>query len=289
MKSPAEFIAAAVDADALVELAQEAVRIPSITPHEAAFADWVRTQLEAGGWSEVSLVEVESGRLNVYSRAGEGEMDARSLVLAGHLDTVQADDWTAEWIGADRADPFAGHVIDGEIWARGVTDQKGGICSIIEAIRAVYRAGYRLRGSVIGLFVCDEESGQPGSGLSLGMRAAVAELFEGAEQRPRLCGVHGAHHRAPSTPRRWVFLIADITLVGRSAYFGTPHLGGGRLASGPCAAKRVVGIRRDAANRRGAPTVGRTVPVGHQGRVRGQHRRSWKIRVVAHPKTSPRR
>lgn len=147
MKSPAEFIAAAVDGDALLELAQEAVRIPSITPNEAAFADWVRTQLEAGGWSEVSLVEVEPGRPNVYSRAGEGEMDAGSLVLAGHLDTVQADDWTEEWIGADRADPFAGHVIDGEIWARGVTDQKGGICSIIEAIRAVYRAGYRLRGS----------------------------------------------------------------------------------------------------------------------------------------------
>ena len=231
MKSPAEFIAAAVDGDALVELAQEAVRIPSITPNEAAFADWVRTQLEAGGWSEVSLVQVEPGRPNVYSRAGEGEMDARSLVLAGHLDTVQADDWAEEWIGADRADPFAGHVIDGEIWARGVTDQKGGICSIIEAIRAVYRAGYRLRGSVIGLFVCDEESGQPGSGLSLGMRAAVAELFEGAEQRPAF-----AVYTEPTTGAIYTaqmgFLIADITLVGRSAYFGTPHLGVDALRAG---------------------------------------------------------
>ena len=180
MKSPAASIAAAVDGDALVALARDAVRIPSITPNERPFADWVKTELEESGWNEVDLVEVAPGRPNVYSLTGEGE--GRSLVLAGHLDTVHADDWTQEWAGADRAGPFVGHLIDEEIWARGVTDQKGGICSIIEAIRAVDRAGFRLRGPVTGLFVCDEESGQPGSGLSLGMRAAVGDLFE--KRRP---------------------------------------------------------------------------------------------------------
>ena len=51
-------------------------------------------------------------------------------------------------------------------------------------LRAVRRAGFRLRGRVRGLFVCDEESGQPGSGLSAGMRAAVQHLFEGERTTP---------------------------------------------------------------------------------------------------------
>ncbi len=229
MKSPAASVAAAVDGDALVALARDAVRIPSITPNERTFADWVKSQLEESGWNEVDLVEVAPGRPNVYSRTGEGE--GRSLVLAGHLDTVHADDWTQEWAGADRADPFAAHVIEGEMWARGVTDQKGGICSIIEAIRAVGRAGYRLRGSVTGLFVCDEESGQPDSGLSLGMRAAVGDLFEERGQAPDF-----AVYTEPTTGAIYTaqmgFLIAEINLVGKSAYFGTPQLGVDALRAG---------------------------------------------------------
>ena len=231
MTDHAASVAASVDEGALVNLAREAVRIPSVTPDEAAFAEWVRDLLEKGGWNEVSLLEVEPGRPNVHAYAGDPDGGGRSLVLAGHLDTVHADDWTQEWAGTDRADPFRAHVIDGEIWARGVTDQKGGICSIIEAVRAVRRAGYRLAGSLTGLFVCDEESGQPGSGLSVGMRAAMRDLVGGGGKAPDF-----AVYTEPTTGAIYTaqmgFLIADITLAGRSAYFGTPELGVDALAAG---------------------------------------------------------
>lgn len=231
MTEHAASVAAAVDEGALVNLAREAVRIPSVTPDEAAFADWVRDRLEEGGWNEVSLLEVEPGRPNVHAHAGDRDGGGRSLMLAGHLDTVHADDWAQEWVGTDRADPFRAHVIDGEIWARGVTDQKGGICSIIEAVRAVRRAGYRLAGSLTGLFVCDEESGQPGSGLSVGMRAAMRDLAGGGGKTPDF-----AIYTEPTTGAIYTaqmgFLIADITLAGRSAYFGTPELGVDALAAG---------------------------------------------------------
>ena len=228
-RSPADEVAAAVDGDALVELVLEAVRIPSVTPDETDFAEWVRERMEEGPWSRVRLVEAEPGRPNVYAEAGPA--GGRSLVLAGHLDTVHADDWVREWSGTERADPFAGTIVDGEIWARGVTDQKAGICSIIEAMRAVGRAGYRVAGPVTGLLVCDEESGQPGSGLSLGMRAGVDHLFGGPGNPPDF-----AVYTEPTTGAVYTaqmgFLIADIALVGRSAYFGTPDLGVDALRAG---------------------------------------------------------
>ena len=229
MKSVADLVAEAVDPEELVGLVLEAVRIPSITPQETAFAGWVSEQLAKGAWSGVRVEEVEPGRPNVYAVAGGSA--GRSLVLAGHLDTVHADDWVREWAGSDRADPFTGHVSEGEIRARGVTDQKAGICSIIGAVRAVGRAGYRLAGPLTGVFVCDEESGQPGSGLSIGMRAAVSHLFSDPGRIPDF-----AIYTEPTTGAVYTaqmgFLIADITLAGRSAYFGTPEQGVDALRAG---------------------------------------------------------
>ena len=229
VRSPADEIAAAIDEEELVGLVLEAVRIPSVTPDETAFAGWVRSRLEEGPWNRVRLVEAEPGRPNVYAEAGRPQ--GRSLVLAGHLDTVHADDWAREWSGTDRADPYAGTIVDGEIWARGVTDQKAGVCSIIEVARAVDRAGYRLAGPLTAVLVCDEESGQPGSGLSIGMRSAVSDLFGGPGQAPDF-----AIYTEPTTGAIYTaqmgFLIADITLAGRSAYFGTPELGVDALRAG---------------------------------------------------------
>ncbi len=229
MRSAPDRVAEAVDQVELVGMVLEAVRIPSITPHEAAFAGWVREQLAIGPWSEVRVEEVEPDRPNVYAEAGGP--DGRSLVLAGHLDTVHADDWVREWAGSDLADPFTGHISEGEIRARGVTDQKAGICSIIEAVRAVDRAGYRLSGTLTGVFVCDEESGQPGTGLSIGMRAAAATLFPDAGRVPDF-----AIYTEPTTGAVYTaqmgFLIADITLSGKSAYFGTPEQGIDALRAG---------------------------------------------------------
>ena len=226
-------VADAVDAEALVELVRDAVGIPSVTGTEADFADWVRQQTSAGGWDEVRAADVAPDRPNVYAFSGTPG-DGRSLVLAGHLDTVAVDDWHQEWQGTERADPFGAHVIDGEIWGRGVADQKAGICAVIEALRAVCRCGYRPGGRVTGLFVCDEESGQPGSGVSAGMRAAMTDVFDGA-------GTDGppadfAIYTEPTTSAVYTaqmgFCIADVALIGRSAYFGTPELGVDALRAG---------------------------------------------------------
>ncbi|MCY3561987.1 MAG: M20 family metallopeptidase [bacterium] len=225
----AEAAAGAVDGEALVELVRAAVGIPSITGAEGEFADWVAAQLASGGWDEVRTAEVASGRPNVYGVAGAPGW-GRSLVLAGHLDTVATDDWRAHWHGTDRADPFGAHLVDGAIWGRGVADQKAGICATIEALRALGRTGHRPAGPVTALFVCDEESGQPGSGVSAGMRAALGDVLGAAP------AADFAIYTEPTTSAIYTaqmgFLIADVCLEGRSAYFGTPELGIDALRAG---------------------------------------------------------
>ena len=227
--STASRVAEAVDGEAVTELVREAVRIPSVTPNEEDFARWAWRQMaESDAFDSAELFECEPGRPNVCGTAGDGA--GGSLLLAGHLDTVAIDDWRQHWRGTDREDPFGAQVIDGEIWGRGVADQKAGICATIEAVRAFGRAGLRPAGRVSTLFVCDEESGQPGSGVSAGMRAAV----EGrAGPRP---DADFAIYTEPTTSAIYTaqmgFLIADIAYTGTSAYFGRPEFGVDALRAG---------------------------------------------------------
>ncbi len=229
MTSVAVRVASAVDGEAVTELVREATRIPSVTPNEEEFARWACRQMsESDAFDSAELFECEPGRPNVCGTAGDGA--GRSLLLAGHLDTVAVEDWSQHWAGTDREDPFGAHVIDGELWGRGVADQKAGICAIIEAVRAFGRVGLRPAGRVSTLFVCDEESGQPGSGVSAGIRASV----EGrAGPRP---DADFAIYTEPTTSAIYTaqmgFLIADIAYTGVSAYFGRPELGVDALRAG---------------------------------------------------------
>ncbi len=227
--SAPERAAAAVDGAEVVRLVREATRIPSVTPNEEAFAQWVLDSMHAtGAFDDAGSVEFDSARHNVWGSVGGGS--GRSLLLAGHLDTVTTEDWSQHWQGTDRADPFGAHLIDGAIWGRGVADQKGGICAIIEALSAVRRAGCRPAGEVLALFVSDEESGQPASGVSAGMKAAVQGRGGPVPE------ADFAIYTEPTTSAIYTaqmgFLIADITYVGVSAYFGRPELGIDALRAG---------------------------------------------------------
>ena len=223
-----EAVAEAVNPHGLTELVQEAVRIPSVTPHERDFAQWVHGQLQDGAWERVQLSPCAENRPNVYASTGRG---GPSLILAGHLDTVHADDWRAHWAGTDRADPYAAPIIDRAIWGRGAADQKAGICAVVEALRAINRTGHKPKGSITALFVCDEESGQPGSGVSAGMKTAIADGVIPQDHPPDFL-----IYTEPTTSAIYTaqmgFLIAQITLTGRSAYFGRPEQGVDALQAG---------------------------------------------------------
>jgi acetylornithine deacetylase len=220
----------AVDEAAAVDWLRRAVQTPSITGNEMAFAALVAAELDACGADEVHVEEVEPGRPIVWS-VTHGTGGGPSVLLTGHLDTVRVDGWRERWEGTEREDPFAAAVVHGAVWGRGAGDLKAGIASAMGALRTLRDAGTALRGDVITLWICDEESGEPGLGRSIGMRMATERIAAGAIPRadfaiyvePTGLAVYAAQIG---------FLIADISVEGRSAYFGRPHEGVDALRAG---------------------------------------------------------
>ena len=145
------------------------------------------------------------------------------------------------WAGTERADPFGGAVVDGEIWGRGAGDLKAGICATLAAARLLRRRRVcRLPREILFAFVGDEESGEPGSGVSAGMKAFVAEIEAGAVPRPDIA-VYVEPTQLNVYAAQMGFLICDITVTGKLRLFRRAGARR-RCAEGrPCGAVGAVG------------------------------------------------
>jgi acetylornithine deacetylase len=168
----------------LVAALQELVRTPSQTGTEGVAQEVVqRLMLDQGlnvdVWEpsaemlapyaeHVTLAGGFSGRPNVVGTL-EGGGEGRSLILNGHIDTVDAADVTA-W----DADPHSGEIRDGVLFGRGSCDMKAGVVSNLFALRALQAAGFAPAGTVIIESTIAEEDGGSGA-LSAVLRGYVAD------------------------------------------------------------------------------------------------------------------
>ena len=113
---------------------------------------------------EVEYVEVPEERLMELAPLGEGlprvsvvgylgEKTRRpNIHFTGHYDVVpEGTGWTTE--------PYGCEIRDGNIYARGSSDQKSGIVSQIFAAYALKKAGLKLKGTFIASATPDEETG----------------------------------------------------------------------------------------------------------------------------------
>jgi acetylornithine deacetylase len=147
--------------------------------------------------------------------------DRAGLVLSGHMDVVPADE--AGW----RSDPFT-LTDEGDRWVgRGACDMKGFLA--LAANLAVEAAARRLRAPLALVFTYDEEVGtlgakrlleSYGSGPALPRAAVIGEPTS-----LRVARAHKGH------------LKLRITLHGKSAHSGYPHLGANAIEP----AGRVIG------------------------------------------------
>lgn len=177
-RQAADAVDAAWAADALARL----VRTPSVTGDEGAVQDVVAKLLADAG-ARVERLEPDPGMARqdpdwpgeemprdrlpiVLGRLGRP--GGRRVVLVGHVDVVPIGDpttWTRDPWAAER---------DGErLYGRGAADMKGGVASILAAVRAIVAAGLedRIRGEILIASVPSEEDG--GQGMLAAIRAGV--------------------------------------------------------------------------------------------------------------------
>ncbi|WP_349410664.1 peptidase [Pseudalkalibacillus sp. SCS-8] len=87
-----------------------------------------------------------------------GTGGGKSIVLNGHIDVVPPGDLN-QW----EAEPYSGHIEDGKMYGRGVTDMKGGNLALLLAVQCLKDLGVTLKGDVLFHSVIEEESGGAGT------------------------------------------------------------------------------------------------------------------------------
>lgn len=218
-----EKLHAALDRDDAIALLRGAIGAESITGNEANFVGFLERQMRARKIDGIAVSDFLPGRPNIRGeRRGDGT--GKRLLFIGHTDTVHVDGWREHWAGTEREDPFGAPIIDGQIWGRGAGDLKAGICSSLAALSLLDKAGIKLKGDVAFAFVGDEESGQPGTGVSAGIKDYTASIETGAVAKPDFT-VYVEPTQLAVYPAQIGFFITDIKITGKSAYFGVPELG----------------------------------------------------------------
>jgi acetylornithine deacetylase len=245
----------ALDREDALALWRGAIGRESITGNEANFVAYLEQQMRALDLAGLTTAEFLPGRPNIWAeRKGAG--GGKRLLFIGHTDTVHVDGWREHWTGTEREDPFAAPIVDGAVWGRGAGDLKGGISASLAALKLLDRAGIRLAGDVSFAFVGDEESGQPGTGVSAGIKHLVGAIEAGEVAKPDFA-VYVEPTRLAVYPAQIGFFITDITITGKSAYFGVPELGKDALRAAHAAMTALWRHSDEVAARADHPLVGR--------------------------------
>jgi len=169
----AERVIAEVREEEIVAMACDVINIPSPTGEELQMALYMQSALQKVDLT-VTWQEVEEGRANVVGRwlgCGAG----RNLMFNGHMDTSNS--------GREEFLTGIGYkanavVKNGFIYGLGIYNMKGALVCYTNAVKALQRAGVKLKGDVIIAAVAGE------------IEKTQWEDFKGPEYRGYGCGTH---------------------------------------------------------------------------------------------------
>jgi acetylornithine deacetylase len=137
-------ILAEVREDEIVSMSSDVINIPSPTGEELLMAQYMQSELQKIGL-DVTWQEVEEARANVVGR-WKGSGGGKNLMFNGHMDTSNTG--REEFLTGIGYKPQA-VVKDGFIYGLGIYNMKGALVCYTNAVKALQRAGVRLKGDVI--------------------------------------------------------------------------------------------------------------------------------------------
>jgi acetylornithine deacetylase/succinyl-diaminopimelate desuccinylase-like protein len=140
----AEKVLAEVKEEEIVAMCSDVINIPSPTGEELQMAQYMQNALQQLGLN-VTWQEVEEGRANVVGRwIGSG--GGKDLMFNGHMDTSNTG--REECLTGIGYKPHA-VVKNGFLYGLGIYNMKGALVCYTHAVKALRRAGVKLRGDVI--------------------------------------------------------------------------------------------------------------------------------------------
>lgn len=132
----------------IIELAQQLIRRPSVSPDDQGCQQIIAERLQALGFTIEWLPFNDT--LNLWAKHGEG---APVVAFAGHTDVVPAGD-ESQW----RYPPFSAQIVDDMLYGRGAADMKGSLAAMIVAAEEYVNAHPQHRGTIGLLITSDEEA-----------------------------------------------------------------------------------------------------------------------------------
>lgn len=190
----------------VLDLAQELIRLPSLTPEDGGCLDLLAGLLAAGGF-QTEFLDAEGVR-NLWATRGEGP----TLCLCGHVDVVPPgprEFWNT--------DPFTPTLQDGFVYGRGAADMKGSVAALVCAALSAEPNGRTA------ILVTSDEEG-PGT---FGVGWALDQLLSrGEEIDAALVGEPTSEARcgdAVKVGRRGSF-SGHLVVRGKQGHVAYPHL-----------------------------------------------------------------
>lgn len=179
--------------------------------------------------------QYKPGRANIVAKLENGAGPV--FAFNTHMDVVPAGEG---WSG----DPFDLRERDGKLFGRGACDAKGPLAAMIEAMRLLHAQRASWRGTLLGVFVGDEEVASEGAKHYAGLRPKVDFAVIG---EPTSNSTVIAHK---GSLRPWV------RIHGVSAHSGTPEAGENAIYKAARFVAMVENFHRDVIRHRTHPLVG---------------------------------
>lgn len=131
----------------VLDLAQQFIRRPSLSPDDAGCQEIMIARLQAIGFHIEPMNFGDT--LNFWATRGEG----KTLAFAGHTDVVPTGDHNL-WVTG----PFEPTLRDGMLYGRGAADMKGSLAAMVVAAERFVAANPNHKGRLAFLITSDEEA-----------------------------------------------------------------------------------------------------------------------------------
>jgi acetylornithine deacetylase/succinyl-diaminopimelate desuccinylase family protein len=188
--------------DAMLELAQELIAIPTENPPGNRYPDTIN--MLCSHLSDLGFTDTRVEGNCVLSFWGDSE---RTLYFSGHYDVVPAQ-------SAAQFEPL---VKGANLFGRGSSDMKSGLAAMIYAARALWDGGVKLDGRIGLVLVPDEETAGPRGSRYLAERGLLGQNAVGMLTPEPTGGVVWNANRGAIT--------LQVTVKGKSAHVGRQHEG----------------------------------------------------------------